>query len=93
MQGATFIPRLSGVTPRAFIAGIAHQLGEESTKAVSEIYGITPDMDQTLFLTPALRWVGDAIFDGNQIPQITAFSVTDHFRSRPRVGEVLVHTY
>jgi hypothetical protein len=66
VQGVQFIPRFAGVTPEEFISAVADQMGEESAKLVSQAYNITPDMDQTLFLSFALRWIGDAIFDGKQ---------------------------
>jgi hypothetical protein len=66
LQGAFFMERVSGITPRAFIAGVAKQLGDESTALVCQAYNITPDMDANLFTTAALRWIGDVIFDGKE---------------------------
>ena len=63
-QGTTFMARMASITPRAFLAGIADQLGEDTMHLTAQTYEITPDMDQNLFLTRALRWVGDVIFDG-----------------------------
>jgi hypothetical protein len=59
-----FIPRVAGITPKAFLAGVEEQLGESSAQILSQAYSITPDMDQNLFMTRALQWVGDVIFDG-----------------------------
>jgi hypothetical protein len=59
-----FIERILHVTPKAFLAGIAEQLGEESARLAGQAYDITTDMDQNLFTTRALRWVGDVVFDG-----------------------------
>jgi hypothetical protein len=56
--------RVAGMTPQAFIAGVAKELGEESAELVCQAYNVTPDMDQNLFTTIALRWVGDVVFDG-----------------------------
>jgi hypothetical protein len=56
--------RLEGITPQAFIAGIAKQLGNESAQLICQAYNITPDMDQNLFVTSAMRWVGDVVFAG-----------------------------
>ncbi|KAF1851559.1 alpha/beta-hydrolase [Cucurbitaria berberidis CBS 394.84] len=62
-EGTTFMARVAGVTPQAFLAGITEQLGEESAELVGQAYKITSDMDQNLFTTRALQWVGDVIFD------------------------------
>jgi hypothetical protein len=56
--------RVAHMTPKAFLTGIQHQLGEESAKLVGWTYGITADMDQNLFTTLAMQWVGDIVFDG-----------------------------
>jgi hypothetical protein len=63
-QGTTFMARVAGMTPQAFIAGVAKEVGEESAELVCQAYNVTLDMDQNLFTTIALRWVGDVIFDG-----------------------------
>jgi hypothetical protein len=57
--------RVAGITPEAFISGLAKEFGEENAKQVTQAYNIHPDMDQNLFVTSALRWIGDVIFDGN----------------------------
>lgn len=64
VQGVQFIPRFAGVTPQEFVAAMTDQMGQESVRLVSQAYSITPDMDQTLFLSSALRWIGDAVFGG-----------------------------
>jgi hypothetical protein len=56
--------RLAGVTPQAFLAGIKAQLGQESVDLLSQAYDITPDMDNNLFITRGMQWVGDVIFGG-----------------------------
>lgn len=63
MQGTTQMPRVSSVTPKSFVAGIAESLGDESSGVMCRAYDIEPDMDQNLFITQALRWIGDVIFD------------------------------
>ncbi|KAF1942467.1 alpha/beta-hydrolase, partial [Clathrospora elynae] len=62
-EGTTFMARIAGITPQAFLAGISNQLGEESAELVSQAYQITPKMDQNLFTTRALQWIGDVVFD------------------------------
>ncbi|CAO2647459.1 Nn.00g083810.m01.CDS01 [Neocucurbitaria sp. VM-36] len=63
-EGTTLVDRISSVTPQAFIEGVTEKLGEDSASLVSKAYEITSDMDQSLFTTQALRWIGDVIFDG-----------------------------
>lgn len=58
--------RVAGLTPRTFLSGITAQFGDKSAELLSQVYGITPDMDQNLFLSAALRWMGDVVFDGNK---------------------------
>jgi carboxylesterase type B len=67
LQGTTFMSQIAAVTPAAFLSGIAAQLGEESAELVSKAYGISPNMDQNLFLIAGARWMGDVVFDG-EIP-------------------------
>ncbi|KAF2633495.1 alpha/beta-hydrolase [Macroventuria anomochaeta] len=62
-EGTTFASRYADVKPDAFLSSIKDQLGEESAQIVAKAYNITSTMDQNLFLTSLLRWVGDAIFD------------------------------
>jgi hypothetical protein len=57
--------RVGEVTPRVFLECITEQLGEGSAGVVSRAYHITPDMDQCLFTTAVLRWIGDNIFEGD----------------------------
>jgi hypothetical protein len=64
LQGTTFMARVADITPQIFIEGVAKQLGKEGAQLVCQAYNITPDMDQNLFTTLALRWVGDVVFDG-----------------------------
>lgn len=66
LQGTTSIDRFAGVSPKGFLNGIAEQLGKESADLITQAYHITPDMDENLFLTRALQWIGDVIFDGMQ---------------------------
>ncbi|RMZ69657.1 Carboxylesterase type B [Pyrenophora seminiperda CCB06] len=62
-EGTAMTEKVTGVTPDAFLSGITGQLGDKSAELLSQAYGITPDMDQNLFLTAALRWIGDVVFD------------------------------
>jgi hypothetical protein len=55
--------RFAGVTPAAFLSSIEKQLGPTASSLISRAYAITPTMDQNLFLTFFLRWIGDVLFD------------------------------
>jgi hypothetical protein len=73
IQGTMFMDRVAGITPQAFLAGISDQLGEKSAEIVGQAYSITSDMDQSLFMTKAMQWMGDVVFDGKHrtLPDIT----------------------
>ncbi|KAF1832332.1 alpha/beta-hydrolase, partial [Decorospora gaudefroyi] len=62
-EGTMFLPRLTGITPHSFLTSISNQLCEHSAALVRQAYNITPSMDQNLFTTAALRWMGDVLFD------------------------------
>lgn len=57
----------AALTPATFVDGITKQLGHENATKLLEAYGITREMDHSLFLTPAMRWLGDILFDGKHI--------------------------
>jgi hypothetical protein len=59
--------RVGQITPREFLEGITEQLGEESADVVGRTYHVSPDMDQCLFTTSALQWIGDVVFEGTLI--------------------------
>jgi hypothetical protein len=56
--------RIASIQPKAFLDGIAHQLGSEAATLTGRTYGITPDMDQNLFQTRVMQWMGDVGFEG-----------------------------
>ncbi|PVH95755.1 alpha/beta-hydrolase [Periconia macrospinosa] len=62
-EGTSSMDKVSNITPRDFLAGIQDQLGPESAALISKAYQITPDMDPNLFITRAMRWWGDVLFD------------------------------
>ncbi|KAJ4377516.1 hypothetical protein N0V83_000341 [Neocucurbitaria cava] len=62
-EGTTLADRIASVTPEALLDGIAEKLGKDSANLVSKAYEISSNMDQNLFTTQALRWIGDVIFD------------------------------
>jgi hypothetical protein len=74
-----FMARVAGITPQAFLAGISDQLGEKSAKIVGQAYNITPGMDRNLFMTRAMEWIGDIVFNGkashSPIPSRTMLTI------------------
>ncbi|KZM21571.1 uncharacterized protein EKO05_0000739 [Ascochyta rabiei] len=62
-EGTMTATRYASITPSAFLSSIEAQLGAPAASTISRAYGITASMDQNLFLTSMLRWVGDALFD------------------------------
>jgi hypothetical protein len=52
------------LTPANFSSSLIEQLGPQNASSVLEAYQITPSMDQNLFVTASLRWIGDTVFDG-----------------------------
>ncbi|KAL6703957.1 hypothetical protein ACN47E_008895 [Coniothyrium glycines] len=62
-EGTHQVARVAAITPSEFLQGIKEKMGEESKEVVSKEYDITPEMDQNLFVTQAMRWMGDVIFD------------------------------
>jgi len=57
--------RVASIEPKAFLDGIALQLGDEAAALTGRAYGVIPDMDQNLFQTRAMEWVGDMAFEGD----------------------------
>lgn len=58
-----FSSRLATLTPPSFLSGITLKLGTAATSLLSNAYSITSTMDQNLFLTRAMQWAGDVVFD------------------------------
>jgi hypothetical protein len=56
--------RVQTITSQEFVKGIVKQLGDKNAQLMLKAYNITPDMDQNLFVTQAMRWMGDVVFDG-----------------------------
>lgn len=56
--------RVQTITSQEFVKGIVKQLGDKNAQFMLKAYNITPDMDQNLFVTQAMRWMGDVVFDG-----------------------------
>ncbi|KAF2121248.1 Alpha/Beta hydrolase protein [Lophiotrema nucula] len=62
-EGPTMIANAQKMTPTSFLKGIEDQIGPKAASRTKEIYRLTEDMDQNLFLTPAMQWIGDVVFD------------------------------
>ena len=58
-----FAARVNDLTPKQFSDAIVDQIGEQNASTLLENYNVTPSMDQNLFITSALRWIGDCVFD------------------------------
>ncbi|ORY15434.1 Alpha/Beta hydrolase protein [Clohesyomyces aquaticus] len=65
IEGMMFMPVLSFVPQAIFISTIEEQLGKEAAAKMFRAYNITPTMDPNLFLSAAIRWIGDVIFDSS----------------------------
>ncbi|KAF2016349.1 alpha/beta-hydrolase [Aaosphaeria arxii CBS 175.79] len=62
-EGQSSFGIAAGVQPNHFIKALEEKIGKENANIVFEAYNIVPDMDPILFLTPAMRWLGDTLFD------------------------------
>ncbi|KAF2183828.1 alpha/beta-hydrolase [Zopfia rhizophila CBS 207.26] len=62
-EGTTLIQLAQALTPATFASSTSSQLGSSKSAKLLQTYNITPSMDQNLFLTAAMRWIGDVIFD------------------------------
>jgi carboxylesterase type B len=63
-EGLAYPSVANMLTPASLFGYLTLEVGEESAKKVLEAYNVRLDMDQNLFLTPAMRLTGDLIFDG-----------------------------
>ena len=63
-EGLANIDVVKLMTPSIFHAILGGSLSDQATQKVMEAYNVTLDMDQNLFLTSAMRWLGDIVFDG-----------------------------
>jgi carboxylesterase type B len=63
-EGQTHAGVLQALTRDTFRGYLARELSDEATDKILEAYGVRKDMDQNTFLTPAMRWGGDVVFDG-----------------------------
>ncbi|KAF2734885.1 alpha/beta-hydrolase [Polyplosphaeria fusca] len=61
-EGTTLLAAVAGLTPKSFVKGVADQLGEQSANLLKKAYKLSDSMDQNLFLTRAMEWIGDVVF-------------------------------
>ncbi|KAH7089867.1 Alpha/Beta hydrolase protein [Paraphoma chrysanthemicola] len=54
---------MNRLTPATFLAQLKSSLSDEAAEKVMRAYEVEVDMDQNKFLTAAMRWCGNAIFD------------------------------
>ncbi|KAJ4987018.1 carboxylesterase [Stagonosporopsis vannaccii] len=62
-EATTFASRYKHITAPAFLRSTTAQLGPAASSLIARTYAITPSMDQNLFQSSLLRWLGDALFD------------------------------
>jgi carboxylesterase type B len=67
-EGQAFLNVANFMTPASFFEHLKLELSNGAAKQIMELYGIKLDMDQNAFLTSAMRWIGDVVFDGMSSP-------------------------
>jgi len=67
-EGQACIDIANSLTPKTFYGHLKLALSDNATQKVMEAYHVTLDTDQNLFLTSAMRWFGDIVFDGMTSP-------------------------
>jgi hypothetical protein len=63
-EGQAHLGVANVLTPKSFHEHLRLGLSDGAAQQVMQAYNVTPDMDQNLFLTPAMRWSSDVVFDG-----------------------------
>jgi hypothetical protein len=85
--------RVASITPKAFLDGVTQQLGDESSAIVARAYDITPDMDQNLFMTRCMQWMGDVVFEGNLTRRSLIRVRANYCSAEPRPSKVPYHAH
>jgi carboxylesterase type B len=67
-EGQAFLNVANSMTPASFFEHLKLELSNGAAKQIMELYDIKLDMDQNAFLTSAMRWIGDVVFDGMSSP-------------------------
>jgi carboxylesterase type B len=68
-EGQAFLNVVNSMTPKSFFEHLRLELSNDAAKQIMKVYGMKLDMDQNAFLTQAIRWIGDVIFDGMLSPK------------------------
>jgi carboxylesterase type B len=68
-EGQAFLNVANSMTPKSFFEHLRLDLSNDAAKRTMKVYDMTLDMDQNLFLTRAMRWIGDVIFYGMLSPK------------------------
>lgn len=63
-EGQVYSSVAKSMTPQTFQDHLSKSLSNAATAKVMKAYDVSLNMDQNLFLTSAMRWCGDVIFDG-----------------------------
>jgi carboxylesterase type B len=66
-EGLAYASVANMLRPRTWLALLKQSLSDEAAQKVMQAYDVTLDMDQNRFLTAAMRWCGDVIFDGKTL--------------------------
>jgi carboxylesterase type B len=67
-EGQAHLGVANVLTPSSLHEHLKLGLSDGAAQKILQAYNVTPDMDQNLFLTPAMRWSSDVVFDG--MPQV-----------------------
>ncbi|KAF2033437.1 alpha/beta-hydrolase [Setomelanomma holmii] len=62
-EGAANRPVINKLTPATFLAQLKTSLSDDAAEKVMRAYDIQVGMDQNRFVTKAMRWCGNLIFD------------------------------
>jgi carboxylesterase type B len=93
-EGLAISSVANSMTPRIFLEILKRDLSEEAAQKVLRAYDVTLDMDQNLFLTSAMRWCGDIVFDGTSLSRLlySIFTLLTLInRTNPRIYQIRNH--
>jgi hypothetical protein len=68
-EGQAFLNVVNSMAPKSFFEHLRLELSNDAARQIMKFYGMKLDMDQNAFLTRAIRWIGDVIFDGMLSPK------------------------
>jgi carboxylesterase type B len=90
-EGLAYANIANTFTPNIFFGYLTLQAGIEDANKVMEAYNVRLGMDQNLFLTSAMRFNGDLLFDGEYIKPTLPHSQNTHFRNIVSVHRFAQH--